>query len=358
MVLQGSGQISLSDVQTELGGTTPIGMDEYYTANPNNFTNGISGLPNTASSRMDMSMFYGKGKHVFGMLSPATLSSSVVVFGTKLYRKEYTGPVVQVRRSSDQVTQDFYASTTGALTTARNGTGTSYAAWLGAATGYVPTWYDQSGRGAHLTQSATSNQPVLTTAGKIVYNGTSQFLEKAYNVDVNTHTFSYIVNCKCYSYGQTPSLHQSPLTSRGDVPGYPTGYMVYKYPDPDNGFYHWNGGGNSGWQTIPSSGSGVTCALNTSYNVAGSYNGTVLTTDGQGRVISSTGSVSTTVNGVTTTPSTISLALNESKPFRVGAGATESATGLFFWNGEVNTVMYFNTPISTVDRDTLLANLS
>ena len=30
MVLQSTGTISLSDLQTHLGGTDPIGLDEYY----------------------------------------------------------------------------------------------------------------------------------------------------------------------------------------------------------------------------------------------------------------------------------------------------------------------------------------
>lgn len=43
---------------------------------------------------------------------------------------------------------DFYADTLGNLTTGA-GSGQSLTSWLAGATGYVTTWYDQSGRGNH-----------------------------------------------------------------------------------------------------------------------------------------------------------------------------------------------------------------
>ncbi len=71
----------------------------------------------------------------------------------------YTGPTVNLRRSSDNVTADFYADPYGSLGTAVNGTGTSVESWLGTSTAFVVTWYDQSGKGNHATQSTTAQQP-------------------------------------------------------------------------------------------------------------------------------------------------------------------------------------------------------
>jgi hypothetical protein len=62
-------------------------------------------------------------------------------------------------------TQDFYADRLGNLLTAPV-TGQSLANWLGGATGYVTTWYDQSGSGNHATQATTANQPVIQRATK------------------------------------------------------------------------------------------------------------------------------------------------------------------------------------------------
>lgn len=73
----------------------------------------------------------------------------------------YTGPTINVRRSSDNATSDFYADPYGQFGTAVNGTGTTIESWLGTSIGYVATWYDQSGKGNHATQSTTSQQPII-----------------------------------------------------------------------------------------------------------------------------------------------------------------------------------------------------
>jgi len=54
MVLQSSGAISLNDIQTEFGGTNPIGINEYYGA--------ASGIP--ASGVISLSNFYGKSNYI------------------------------------------------------------------------------------------------------------------------------------------------------------------------------------------------------------------------------------------------------------------------------------------------------
>jgi hypothetical protein len=62
------------------------------------------------------------------------------------------GPVVRVRRSSDNTEQDFTATqvTDGTLTT-----------FCGAGDGFVRTWYDQSGNGFHAQQATTTAQPQI-----------------------------------------------------------------------------------------------------------------------------------------------------------------------------------------------------
>jgi len=73
----------------------------------------------------------------------------------------YTGPTMNIRRSSDNATSDFYASPHGQFGTTVNGAGTSLESWLGASVAYIVTWYDQSGKGNHATQTATSQQPIF-----------------------------------------------------------------------------------------------------------------------------------------------------------------------------------------------------
>ena len=86
-------------------------------------------------------------------------------YSVKRLSINYTGPMVKIRRSTDNVIQDFYADQYGNLGTSNNNTGTPYLSWIGAGTGYVDTWYDQSGSNNHATQSTTSIQPVLQPIG-------------------------------------------------------------------------------------------------------------------------------------------------------------------------------------------------
>lgn len=263
-------------------------------------------------------------------VTTTTRNAAAAIYGLKLYRSGYTGAIIRIRRSSDNQQQDFYANTAGNLTTAANGQGSSYATWLGAATGYVTVWYDQSANGVNAQQTDTTRQPILTTGLKVVFNGSSQFLDRSYSSAVNTSNFTYILRCTCYN---ADGNYQSPLTSRTGSPI--AGYILYK--DPSNILTHWNGGSTQ-WNTHNTN---VTVVTNTNYKVSSQYNGATLTSS---------------VNG-TIANTNIGLTLNTSAPLRIGAGVSESTTGGFYWNGDITNVFYFNTSISTTDRDTILASL-
>ena len=76
----------------------------------------------------------------------------------QLYK--YTGPILKIRRSSDNATQDFYFS------------GNLYGIpeqeildFVGVGDGYVETWYDQSGKSRHATTTNTALQPKIVSSG-------------------------------------------------------------------------------------------------------------------------------------------------------------------------------------------------
>ena len=72
----------------------------------------------------------------------------------------YVGKVIRVRRSSDSVESDFTSNEVA------NGT---LATWVGAGNdGFVTKWYDQSTNRNHLTQTTTSNQPKIVSAGTLI----------------------------------------------------------------------------------------------------------------------------------------------------------------------------------------------
>jgi hypothetical protein len=72
---------------------------------------------------------------------------------------------------------DFYADRLGNLLTAPV-TGQSLSDWLGGSIGYVATWYDQSGRGNHVSQSTQAVRPTIGT-GVITFTGTQWFSNAA-----------------------------------------------------------------------------------------------------------------------------------------------------------------------------------
>ena len=116
---------------------------------------------------------------LYNSFTTAIKTSVMVAFSLRKVNPGYTGAVVKVRRSSDNIENDFFGTSTGALT---NSTGTSISSWLGAATGYVSIWYDQSGVGRNATQATASYQPILNltqfTFPTIHFNSSSQTDQK------------------------------------------------------------------------------------------------------------------------------------------------------------------------------------
>ena len=87
------------------------------------------------------------------------------VFSTRKLKSTATS-CMQVRRSTDNVTLDIGFDQNDFLDV------TTLLSFVGAANGYVTTWYDQSGRGNNLTQASASPQPTIVLAGVLkVVNG-------------------------------------------------------------------------------------------------------------------------------------------------------------------------------------------
>lgn len=73
----------------------------------------------------------------------------------------YTGALIRVRRSSDNTEQDIGYDSNNVLDES------ALTSFVGANSGYVTTWYDQSGNGKNATQSTAANQPRIVNAGTI-----------------------------------------------------------------------------------------------------------------------------------------------------------------------------------------------
>lgn len=86
---------------------------------------------------------------------------SLAAYGLRKLRRDYVGAAIAVRRSIDQSVQDIGFTTTGELDI------TTLLQFTGQGSGFVTTWYDQSGNYRNLQQSQASLQPRLVNNGQL-----------------------------------------------------------------------------------------------------------------------------------------------------------------------------------------------
>ncbi len=88
------------------------------------------------------------------------IPSIVAAYGMRRLLTAYIGPILRLRRSSDSTEQDIGATAAGDLDTA------AVAAFVGAGSGFVRTWYDQSGNAYNANQATPANQPLYVASGQ------------------------------------------------------------------------------------------------------------------------------------------------------------------------------------------------
>lgn len=84
----------------------------------------------------------------------------VAAYGMRRLRSAYTGSILRLRRSSDNVESDIGYDGSGHLDTA------AVATFIGAGSGYIVNWYDQSGNGYAAAQVTAANQPLYVASGQ------------------------------------------------------------------------------------------------------------------------------------------------------------------------------------------------
>jgi hypothetical protein len=171
------------------------------------------GMPSRVESQIktqNISFTFG-GTPLFSQLSSTATSSAVGAFSLRAVNGT-TVKAVQVKRSSDNATQDFWADRLGNLLTAPV-TGQSLANWLGSATGNVVTWYDQSGAGNHATQATAANQPVIQRATKgpgysCLFNGIANYVSATTSSNIYDNTnYSVCAICRRTALGPSQEFY-------------------------------------------------------------------------------------------------------------------------------------------------------
>lgn len=87
------------------------------------------------------------------------IGTAAAVYALRNLRKAYTGACIKVRRSSDDAEKDIGFNANGLLDTS------ALLNFVGSGSGFVKTWYDQSGNARDLAQATTANQPRIVNSG-------------------------------------------------------------------------------------------------------------------------------------------------------------------------------------------------
>jgi len=112
-------------------------------------------------------------------------------YSLRLLTTDYSGAAIRVRRSSDNTELDIGFTALGDLDT------TALTTFVGSNSGFVTTWYDQSGNGFNATQSTAANQPVIITAGTLETRtgiGAARPAVRFNNADRMSLSFTQITN--------------------------------------------------------------------------------------------------------------------------------------------------------------------
>jgi hypothetical protein len=90
-----------------------------------------------------------------------TYTGAAAAYSLRKLKTAYTGNAIRVRRSNDNTEQDIGFIANGGLDTA------SLKTFVGVNSGFVTTWYDQSGNARNATQTTAANQPRIALSGII-----------------------------------------------------------------------------------------------------------------------------------------------------------------------------------------------
>ena len=93
-----------------------------------------------------------------------TYSGAAAAYSLRKLSSTYTGNAIRVRRSSDNAEQNI-GFVSNVLDTA------SLFTFVGAGSGYITTWYDQSGNGRNTTQPVATSQPMIIVVGGLITRG-------------------------------------------------------------------------------------------------------------------------------------------------------------------------------------------
>jgi hypothetical protein len=167
---------------------------------------------------------------ILDTMSSTSLNAARGLYALQRVLSTYGGPVVKLRRSSDNVEADFYARTTLSVANMTTIDEINLITWMGASTNvFVTIWYDQSGRSNNAVQATTANQPRLDIYNNAVLftTGSTSFLTMPSGTLETGAITTYTVALKHGYVSPTPSGVF--LNSGNPVPGTPNAWNGFTY---------------------------------------------------------------------------------------------------------------------------------
>ena len=141
-----------------------------------------------------------------------TYSGSAAAYSLRALSSAYTGPLVRVRRASDNAEQDIYAKYDGSLNVS------ALEAFCASTNGFVKTWYDQSGNANDATQTTAAEQPQIVSIGSVItengmpsvqFDGSDDFLECVTTFSITSQSSFAVLNMNSSSDNYARILSQS-----------------------------------------------------------------------------------------------------------------------------------------------------
>lgn len=135
------------------------------------------------------------------------IAATSAAYGLRRVRSAHTGPAIRVRRSSDNAEADIGFTSAGNLNIA------ALLAHCGANSGFVTTWYDQSGNARNLTQGTAGAQGRIVNSGVVdTLGGVPTIVFDAVDDFMTATTWGTIAQ---------PFSHNGVISTGASYPGFP-----------------------------------------------------------------------------------------------------------------------------------------
>jgi len=145
-----------------------------------------------------------------------TYSGAVAGYSLRLLSKNYTGDAIEVTRTSDSATLDIGFDVDGNLDES------ALTTFIGANTGVISKWYDQSGNSEDMVQATGAARPTIVSSGTLItqgglpairFDGSSDFLKSTQTTNPFTLTTPISVVHATYKNSTTYKAYETVIGS-------------------------------------------------------------------------------------------------------------------------------------------------